>query len=199
MTSATRILAEIEQGDRQAANRLLLVVYDELRRLAAKKLATEKPGRTLDAMSLAHEAYLRLAGHTNPQKWDGRGYFFIAEAMRRILVDGARRRDAKKHGGHRRVDVDVACSFAADEPATDLLILDGAITRLAAAVPAKAEVVKLRCFAGLTMDEVARALGISIATAERYWTFARRWLYTELNAPEERKSSTNRESGSAAG
>jgi RNA polymerase sigma factor (TIGR02999 family) len=197
MTDITQILADIEQGDRQAADRLLPLVYSELRRLAAQKLAGEKPGQTLDATSLVHEAYLRLAGSANPHHWNGQRHFFLAaaEAMRRILIDRARRRSTTKHGGNqRRVELDVAASLAAYEPATDLLVLDEALTRLAAEVPAKAEVVKLRYFAGLTMDEVAQTLGISLATAERYWTFARSWLYAELAETGEPASPTQAQS-----
>jgi RNA polymerase sigma factor (TIGR02999 family) len=183
MSEITRLLSQIEQGDRQASEQLLPLVYAELRRLAARRLSAEKAGQTLDATGLVHEAYLRLAGGTKQPQWAGRGHFFAAaaEAMRRILVDKARRRSTRKHGGGRaRVDLDAVGSLADKAPATDLLALDEALTRLATEAPAKAEVVKLRYFAGLTMSEIAEVLGISVATAERHWTFARSWLYAEL-------------------
>jgi RNA polymerase sigma factor (TIGR02999 family) len=185
MTEVTRILSQIESGDAAAAERLLPLVYDELRKLAAAKLAWEKPGQTLQATALVHEAYLRLVDRGQAQDWNGRGHFFgaAAEAMRRILVDNARRKRSLKHGGQRRrVDLDSAC--LATEPASlDLLALDEALSKLAADEPAKAELVKLRFFAGLTMPQAADVLGISLATAERYWTFARSWLYAELAEP----------------
>ncbi len=188
MTDVTLILAQIGQGDAHAAEELLPLVYDELRRLAAQKLANEKPGQTLDATGLVHEAYLRLVPHeltSAPQKqhWDGRGHFFAAaaEAMRRILVENARRKARIKHGGGKaRLDMDAACSLADETPSVDLVALDEAISRLAAESPAKAEVVKLRFFAGLSMPEIAAALGVSLTTAERHWTYARTWLYAEL-------------------
>jgi RNA polymerase sigma factor (TIGR02999 family) len=184
MTDVTRILSAIEQGDPHAAAQLLPLVYDELRRLAAEKIARERPGQTLQATALVHEAYLRLVegerrGSSPP--WDSRRHFFAAaaEAMRRILVENARRKHSVRHGGGRqRLDLDEALSLA--EPRHDLLALDEALTRLAEKQPLKAELVKLRFFAGLTMPEAAQALGISLATAERYWTFARSWLYAEL-------------------
>ncbi|MBX3415187.1 MAG: sigma-70 family RNA polymerase sigma factor [Pirellulales bacterium] len=183
MADLTQLLLRIDQGDRLAAESLLPIVYDELRQLAASKLAREKPGQTLDATGLVHEAYLRLASGADPRQWQGRNHFFAAaaEAMRRILVDRARRHQAHKHGGgHTRVDLDLAVSVAGREAAADLLILDEALDRLAAKWPAKAELVKLRYFAGLTMPECAETLGVSIATAERHWAFARSWLYAEL-------------------
>jgi DNA-directed RNA polymerase specialized sigma24 family protein len=212
MTDVTRILSLIEQGDPAAANQLLPLVYDELRKLAAVKLAQEKPGQTLQATALVHEAYLRLVGpgigsqesgvgnecrsssstpdsrdHRSaavpaPPSFSSRGHFFgaAAEAMRRILVESARRKQRLKHGGqHERVDLDSACAVT-DGPSLDLLALDEALTRLAADDPAKAELVKLRYFGGLTMPQAAEALGISLATAERHWSFAKSWLYTEL-------------------
>jgi RNA polymerase sigma factor (TIGR02999 family) len=183
MSEVTRILSQIEQGDAAAPSRLLLLVYDELRKLAAARLANEKVGQTLQATALVHEAYLRLAAGPQPQQWAGRGHFFAAaaEAMRRILVERARHKKASKHGGGRsRVDLDVACSLAEEPPAVDLLALDEALTRLAVEAPAKAELVKLRFFAGLIMREAAETLGVSLATAERHWTYARTWLYCEL-------------------
>ena len=160
------------------------LVYEELRKLAAQRLVQEKPGQTLQATALVHEAYLRLLGPAQAEhSWNGRGHFFTAaaEAMRRILVENARRKKRLKHGGQRqRVDLDSACAVT-EPPSLDLLALDEALTKLAATEPAKAELVKLRFFAGLTMPEAASALGISLATAERYWTFARTWLYAEMS------------------
>jgi RNA polymerase sigma factor (TIGR02999 family) len=182
MIDVTRILSAIDQGDPHAAEQLLPLVYDELRKLAAQKLAQEKPGQTLQATALVHEAYLRLVDVERAQNWNSRGHFFAAaaEAMRRILVESARRKDRLKHGReHRRVDLDSGCLVSA-APSLDLLALDEALSRLATTEPAKAELVKLRFFAGLTMPEAAAALDISLATAERYWTFAKSWLYAEL-------------------
>jgi len=182
MADVTQILSAIEQGDPQASEQLLPLVYDELRRLAVQKMAQEKPGQTLQATALVHEAYIRLVGAAPPQIWKSHGHFFAAaaEAMRRILVDQARRKGRLKHGGaSRRVDLDSGCSMI-EPPSQDLLALDDALCKLARDEPAKAELVKLRYFAGLTMPEAAAALEISLATAERYWTFARAWLYAEL-------------------
>ena len=182
MSDVTRILSAIEHGDLHASAQLLPLVYDELRKLAAAKLAQEKPGQTFEATALVHEAYLRLVDVDKVQLWNSRGHFFAAaaEAMRRLLVENARRKDRLKHGReHQRVDLDSGCSVSA-APTLDLLALDEALTKLAAAAPAKAELVKLRFFAGLTMPEAAAALDISLATAERYWTFAKSWLYAEL-------------------
>jgi RNA polymerase sigma factor (TIGR02999 family) len=185
MSDVTRILDAIGQGDPHAAAELLPLVYDELRRLAAQKLAHEAPGQTLDATALVHEAYLRLLpGPTPTARWDHRGHFFAAaaEAMRRILIENARKKGRlRRGGGRRRVDLDDAHRVA-DMPDDDLLDLDDALKRLAALDPTRAELVKLRFFAGLTMPEAAAALGISLATAERYWAFARTWLYAELTA-----------------
>ena len=181
MTEVTRILGAIEQGDPSAAGELLPLVYDELRKLAAQKLAHEVPGQTLEATALVHEAYVRLVGGGIGQHWDYRGHFFAAaaEAMRRILVDVARRKQAVRHGGERsRVPLQ-EFHRVADLP-DNLLELDEALNRFAAEEPAKAELVKLRFFAGLTMPEAAKALDISLATAERHWTFAKSWLYAEL-------------------
>jgi RNA polymerase sigma factor (TIGR02999 family) len=182
MSEVTRILSAIEQGDSCGAEQLLPLVYDELRKLAAQKLAQEKPGQTLQATALVHEAYLRLVDVEQAQHWNSRGHFFAAaaEAMRRILVESARRKNRLKHGReHQRVDLDSGCLVSA-APSMDLLALDEALSRLAETEPAKAELVKLRFFAGLTMPQAAAALDISLATAERYWTFARSWLYAEL-------------------
>ena len=187
MSDVTRILSAIERGDPQAAEELLPLVYAELRQLAAHRLAHEKPGQTLQATALVHEAYLRLvasgdASASRAQRWDSRGHFFAAaaEAMRRILVENARRKDRLKHGRElQRVDLESGCRVS-EAPSLDLLALDEALTKLAESEPAKAELVKLRFFAGLTMPEAAAALDISLATAERYWTFAKAWLYAEL-------------------
>ena len=178
MNDVTRILSDLERGDPRAAGRLLPLVYDELRKLASQRLAQEKPGQTLQATALVHDAYLRLVGAEDPG-WDGRGHFFAAaaEAMRRILVDNARRKRTRKHGGGRdRHDLDEV-EIVAGEPAEDLLALDEALTRLAAEDPAKAQLVQLRYFGGLSIEDAARALGISAATAKRHWAYARAWLF----------------------
>src|SRR5688500_5314997 len=183
MNEVTRILKAIDAGDAHAAEQLLPLVYEELRKLAAHKLAQEKPGQTLQATGLVHEAYIRLVGVEKVQTWDSRGHFFAAaaEAMRRILIDSARRKARPKHGGERnRIDLDEAVSMA-DPLADQLLALEEALTKLSAAEPIKAELVKLRFFAGLTISEAAEVLGISVATAERYWTYARVRLYCDLN------------------
>jgi len=191
MTDVTRILNAVAEGDAQAADRLLPLVYEELRRLAAQRLSKEKPGQTLDATALVHEAYLRLVG-MNPEKpWQGRGHFFAAaaEAMRRILVENARRKHRLRHGGGRkRVDLDsrlladVSRGRLGNPSCEDdrLLAVDGVLDRLAEEEAAVAEVVKLRFFAGLTMEQTAAALGISIRTANRHWAYARAWLYQQL-------------------
>jgi RNA polymerase sigma factor (TIGR02999 family) len=183
----TRILAAIERADPTAPGKLLPLVYEELRKLAAQRLTQEKPGQTLQATALVHEAYLRLVDVEQAQRWDGRGHFFAAaaEAMRRILIDNARRKARAKHGGElKRVNLDEAAALA--EPAAlidDLLALDEALGKLATEEPSKAELVKLRFFGGLTIPQAAEVLGISQATAERYWTYARVWLYAELERP----------------
>ena len=182
MSDVTRILSAIEQGDPQASEQLLPLVYEELRRLAAQKMAQEKPGLTLQATALVHDAYIRLVDVSHPQDWNSRGHFFAAaaEAMRRILVEQARHKHRIKRGGElKRVDLDSACSII-ESPTDDLLALDNALSKLAIHEPAQAALVKLRFFAGLTMPEAAAALEISLATAERSWTFARSWLYAEL-------------------
>src|SRR5436190_5174406 len=178
MNEVTRILSAIEQGDPQAAEQLLPFVYQELRKLAAAKLAQEKPGQTLDATALVHEAYLRLVGD---RQFASRHHFFAAaaEAMRLILIDNARRKATARHGsGRRRVPlVDVQeLNTTPDE----LLSLEDALTRFATQEPAKADLVKLRFFARMSIPEAAAALGISVATAERWWVFARTWLYADL-------------------
>jgi RNA polymerase sigma factor (TIGR02999 family) len=177
MSEVTRnIRNAIEQGD---ARQLLPLVYDELRKLAAQKLAHEKPGQTLQPTALVHEAYLRLVGHDPKRPWHNRGHFFFAaaEAMRRILVENARRKRSPKHGGGRRRHDAEQFQLAATEPTEDLLALDEALNQLAARDPVKAELVKLRYFAGMTIAEAAAVLGISVATAKRYWTYSQAWLY----------------------
>ena len=178
MNAVTSIRSAIEAGDPQAAAHLLPLVYDELRKLAAARLADEKPGHTLQPTALVHEAYLRLVGDGQPRGWDGRGHFFAAaaEAMRRILVENARRKTRKKRGGERvRMDLD-AVAPAAPALDDDLLDLDEALTRLAEADLAAAELVKLRYFAGLSIPQAAEALGIGARSADRLWAYARAWL-----------------------
>ncbi len=187
MTEVTSILSAIGQGDQQAAGRLLPLVYEELRKLAAHKLALETPGQTLQPTALVHEAYLRLVAEERGQHWDSRGHFFAAEAMRRILVENARRKQAAKHGGGRR-RVPLAEFHRVTESPQDLLDLDDALTRLAAREPAKAQLVQLRFFAGLSTPEAAAALGVSVATAERWWAYARTWLFSEMSGGEETTS-----------
>jgi RNA polymerase sigma factor (TIGR02999 family) len=183
MNEVTRVLSAIEGGDPHAAEQLLPLVYEELRRLAAQKLAQEKPGQTLEATALVHEAYLRLVDVEKAQHWESRGHFFAAaaEAMRRILVESVRRKRSTKHGGDReRVPLD-QIEISLSSPKNDLLALDGALDRLAAERPAVAELVKLRFFGGLKMDEAARMLGISPATAYRQWRYAQAWLFREVS------------------
>ena len=177
MSDVTHLIDAAAAGDRRAAGELLPLVYDELRKLAAARMAGERAGHTLDATALVHEAYLRLVGD---RSFANRGHFFAAaaDAMRRILVDHARAKLADKRGGRRRVPLDEAHRVA-DTP-DGLLAVDDALTRFAALDPAKAELVKLRFFAGLTTPEAAASLGISVATAERWWAFARTWLYADL-------------------
>lgn len=185
MSDVTQILDQIQQGDPSASERLWPLVYDELRKLAAAKLAQEKPGQTLQATSLVHEAYLRLVGSQNEYAWDNRGHFFTAaaEAMRRILIDQARRKQSQKRGGElqRLCWDEVSPTFAQDERTADeLLMLDEALTLLEAEDPAKAKLVKLRYFAGLTLEEASASLGISVATAKRHWIYARAWLFGKI-------------------
>jgi len=178
MSEVTRILSAVEQGDPHAASQLLPLVYDELRRLAAQKLAQEKPGQTLDATALVHEAYLRLVDGDQAPHWDGRGHFFAAaaEAMRRILVDNARRKRSRKHGGGlSRQELDSGL-IAAPQADDYLLALDEALTRLATTEPQVAELVKLRYFAGLTLPQAAAQLGIAPRTADAWWSYARAWF-----------------------
>jgi RNA polymerase sigma factor (TIGR02999 family) len=181
MSDVTRILSAIERGDPQAAGQLLPLVYDELRRLAAQKLAREPAGQTLQATALVHDAYLRLVGEEDPG-WNGRGHFFAAaaEAMRRILIENARRKARLKHGGQLvRVDAE-ALDVAATEGPGELLELDEALNRLAVADPQACELVKLRYFAGLTVSQAAEALGISPRSADFLWAYAKAWLFKEL-------------------
>jgi RNA polymerase sigma factor (TIGR02999 family) len=182
MNEVTRILSAIEHGDSQASEELLPLVYRELRRLAQQRLAREKPGQTLQATALVHEAYLRLVEGQEAQRWNSRGHFFAAaaEAMRRILVENARRKRAERHGGQlERRDLD-DLDIAAPSPSEDLLALNEALARLEAEDPVKAQLVKLRYFAGLTEKEAAGALGISYASAQRQWSYAKVWLLGEL-------------------
>jgi RNA polymerase sigma factor (TIGR02999 family) len=182
MSDVTRILSAIDQGDPRAAEQLLPLVYDELRRLAAQKLAQEKPGQTLQATALVHEAYLRLVDVDRAQHWNSRGHFFAAaaEAMRRILVDTARsKRTGKRGGGLRRIEIEPE-DLAARQHDQKLLALHEALGKLEEQDPPKAQLVKLRYFAGLTIRQAAETLGISTATADRYWTYARAWLQREM-------------------
>jgi RNA polymerase sigma factor (TIGR02999 family) len=191
MNDVTRILSAIEQGDPQAAEQLLPLVYDELRKLAAQRLAQEKPGQTLQATALVHEAYLRLVDTEQAQHWNSRGHFYAAaaEAMRRILVENARRKRRGRHGGGgQRIDLDHACAIS-ESPPDDLLALDEALSTLAVLTPVRAELVRLRFFGGLTMPEAAQTLGISLTTAERHWRFARAWLYAEITKGDENPES----------
>jgi RNA polymerase sigma factor (TIGR02999 family) len=182
MSDVTRILSAIEEGDPSAAEQLLPLVYDELRKLAAQKMAQEKPGQTLQATALVHEAYLRLVDTEKGRHWDSRRHFFAAaaRAMRRILVENARRKHQLKRGGamHRRGldDVEVECAV----PQNDLIALDEAVERLEDEDPQGAKLVQLRFFVGLTHEEAARVLGISAVTARRHWRYARAWLHREM-------------------
>ena len=180
MSDLTHILAAVERGDPAAADRLLPLVYDELRRLAAARLAAERPGQTLDATALVHEAYLRLAGG---QEFDHRGHFFAAaaEAMRRILAEAARKRGRlKRGGGHVQMPLD-GLATAGPQAGWDLVALDAALTRLGVEKPCVAKLVELRYFAGLTAEQAAEVLGVSLPTANRHWRFARSWLYDQLS------------------
>jgi RNA polymerase sigma factor (TIGR02999 family) len=183
MSDVTRILSAIEQGDSHAARDLLPLVYNELRRLASERIAQEKPGQTLQATALVHEAYLRLVDVDKVQHWNSRGHFFAAaaEAMRRILVEQARRKRRSKHGGgRRRVGLEEVLSIA-EAPSESLVDLDEALNRFQAVDPVAAQLVKLRYFAGLTMPEAAAALGLSLRNAERNWTYAKTWLHRQLS------------------
>ena len=187
MSDVTRILSAIDDGDPHAAEQLLPLVYNELRKLAAAKLAQEKPGQTLQATALVHEAYVRLVGSEETgagaeERWDSRGHFFAAaaEAMRRILIDRARQKRSEKRGGNRkRLDID-ALDLATTATPDQLLAINDALAKLARGDPAAARLVELRYFAGLTVDRAGKALGMSTATAYRHWSYARAWLHNEL-------------------
>jgi RNA polymerase sigma factor (TIGR02999 family) len=188
MSELTQILVAIEQGNEHATKRLLPLVYDELRKLAAQKLALEKPGQTLQATALVHEAYLRLVGPNDIQRWDCSGHFFAAaaEAMRRILIDHARNnRRLRRGGSHKRLSLDLDSIHQEEASPDDLIDLDAAIEKLSQLDDQAAALVKLRVFAGLTIRQAALALGISRRTAERDWTFARTWLYGQVQQGEE--------------
>ncbi len=184
MPDPTRLLDAAATGGRKAAAELLPLVYDELRRLAAARLAAEPPAHTLQPTALVHEAYLRLVGRGDDNHWDGRGHFFAAaaEAMRRILIESARRKDRRAHGGGRQRLQLHPDLVASPEPEEDLLLLDAALTRFAQVDPLKARLVELRYFGGLTGDQVAELLGISPSTADRHWVYARAWLRREVRA-----------------
>ncbi len=182
MADVTQILSQIESGDPSAAEQLLPLVYDELRQLAAAKLARENPGHSLQATALVHEAYLRLVKVEQSQRWDNRGHFFAAaaEAMRRILVENARRKKRLKRGGNRK-RLDLRSPLTIDERSSDeILDLDAALDKLAEEEPDKAEVVKLRFFAGLTLPDIAKVLKVSEVTIKRHWRYARAWLHKEM-------------------
>jgi|SRR5579884_969839 len=191
MNEVTRILSGIEQGDLHAAEQLLPLIYDELRKLAAQKLTQEKPGQTLEATALVHEAYLRLVDTAKAQHWNSRGHFFAAaaEAMRRILVENVRRKESLKRGGGRvRKSLDEENLVVAEEP-DELLALDEALEQLTVSDPQAAEVVKLRYFAGLTVPQTAEVLGVSPRTVDSLWAFARAWLLRKIEgeSPNEKK------------
>ncbi len=190
MSDVTRILSDIEQGDRRASEQLLPLVYDELRRLAAQKLAHEPRGLTLQPTALVHEAYLRLVGSDEGRGWESRGHFFAAaaEAMRRILVENARRRGRQKRGGGRARAELLEADLAVNDPPDEVLAVSEALERLAAEDPQAAELVKLRYFAGLSVEEAAQALGLSRATAYRHWTYARAWVRCEVLGETDDKS-----------
>jgi RNA polymerase sigma factor (TIGR02999 family) len=191
MSQVTRILGAIEQGEPRAAEQLLPLVYDELRKLATERMSQERPGQTLQATALVHEAYVRLVDVGTAQHWNSRGHFFAAaaEAMRRILVEGARRKHSLKRGsGRQRLDLDEVAAYA-EEPADEILALDEALTQLAREDPKKADVVKLRYFGGLSVQEAADVLGISRATADRYWAYAKAWLYCAISGDDQQSAS----------
>ena len=186
MTDVTRILNAIEQGDERAADRLLPLVYKELRLLAAQRLSQERPGQTLQATALVHEAYIRLVG-SEAQNWSGRAHFFTAaaEAMRRILIENARRkRSLKRGGGHKRINID-SLELAIDGPSEKLLALNEALNRLSERDRVKADLVKLRYFAGLTSEQAANLLGIAHSTADEYWAYAKAWLKADIMTQDE--------------
>ena len=183
MNDVTQILSAIEQGDPHAAEHLLPLIYDELRKLAAQKLASEKPGQTLQATALVHEAYVRLVAGEKAQHWDGRGHFFAAaaEAMRRILVENARHKGRIKHGGQlERMEIEIA-NLPTRMPPEELIALDEALDKLQQEDPIKSKLVTLRFFGGMTIEQAAEVLGISRVTAHRYWTYARAWLHQQIS------------------
>ena len=191
MSDVTQILSRMERGDPSAADQLLPLVYEELRRLAAHKMAQEAPGHSLNATALVHEAYIRLVDHEAAQRWNSRGHFFgaAAEAMRRILVENARRkRSIKRGGGQNRVELldEVVGQPDGSRPVEDILAIDEALDELTVEDPTKAALVKLKYFAGLSTEDAAEALGMSRATACRYWTYARTWLYCRLEDQNDR-------------
>lgn len=187
MNDVTRILSQIEGGDRFAADQLLPLVYEELRRLAAARLAREKPGQTAQATALVHDAYLRLVDVERVQHWDSRRHFFAAaaEAMRRILIDQARRKQSQREGGAWKRHALEQVEIAAPEPSVDLLAMNEVLERFEKLDKLKADLVKLRYFAGMTIPQAAEALGISSTTADRYWAYARAWLHAELTRADE--------------
>ena len=187
MNNVSQLLQAIEQGDPHAARELLPLVYAELRRLAAQKMAHEAPGQTIQPTALVHEAYLRLVGADAASAWDDRGHFFAAaaEAMRRILIENARRKHSLKHGGGRQRKPLEEVSLALNEAEDDLLAIDEALGKFAEKDRVKAELVRLRFFAGCTIEQAARMLGISTATAERWWAYARAWLHQEMSRAED--------------
>jgi len=182
LSGVTQILEQITSGDPSAAEQLLPLVYDELRRLARQRLAQEKPGQTLQATALVHEAYIRLVDAEKAHYWNGRGHFFAAaaEAMRRILVDQARKKRSKKGGGGLHRQKTASMEIAAPEPSADLLAVNESLQRFEKVDPVAANLVKLRYYAGLTVPQAAEALGISTTTAKRYWAYARAWLHANL-------------------
>jgi len=182
MNDVTRILSAIEQGDPHAAGKLLPLVYEELRKLAAARMAEEAPGNTLNPTALVHEAYLRLIGPADQARWENRGHFFAAaaEAMRRVLIDQARRKLSQREGGDLKRHALEHVEIAAAEPSLDILAVNEALERFEQVDPVKARLVKLRYFIGLTIPEAAEALGISTTTADRYWAYARAWLHAEM-------------------
>ena len=187
MSDVTQILSAIEKGDPHAAEKLLPLVYDELRKLAAHKMAQEAPGQTLQATALVHEAFIRLVDHAQDHDWDSRGHFFAAaaESMRRILIDSVRRKQRIKRGGDvQRRPLD-ECALSIADPPEELLDLDAALEKLAQHHPAQAQLVKLRYFAGLTNVEASKILGIAPSTADKYWAYARAWLYREIKGRRE--------------
>ena len=183
MSEVTRILSAIEQGDPKAAEQLLPLVYDELRKLAAQRLAQEKPGQTLEATALVHEAYVRMVDVEKAQQWDGSGHFFAAaaEAMRRILVENARHKGRIKHGGQLdRMEIEIA-DLPTRMPPEELIALDEALEKIKEEDPIKSKLVTLRYFGGMTIEQAAEVLGISRVTAHRYWTYARAWLHQQIS------------------